>query len=92
MQKVQDRSKLALKRYQPLHYHGAVKFVKAEESLRFPDNPEKVWSKLVDQFEVSTVPGYHHEMLTKSAEPLASLLSRYLQEVGGPESIRGTSR
>jgi thioesterase domain-containing protein len=92
MQKVQGLGKLALKRNQPLHYDGAVKFVKVEKSLRFPDNPEKVWSKLIDRLEVTTVPGYHNEMLTKYPEQLASLLSRYLREVGDSESKRGTSR
>jgi acetoacetyl-CoA synthetase len=77
---MRDAAYLALKRYHPRFYPGKIKFVKAEISTYFPDNPVAVWSHLAEEFEVETIPGDHLGMLTTQFEKLSSVLSAYLQE------------
>jgi thioesterase domain-containing protein len=81
MRCVQEAAVRALRDYQPRFYHGRIRFVRAATPLHFPDNPEKVWAKFTDQFEVETVPGNHHELLTTHYESLARVISRYLREL-----------
>ena len=80
MQRVRDRAYLALTRYRPQFYRGKIRFVKAEISSDFPDDPGAVWGKLVSEFEVDTVPGDHLGIITTHFESLASVLSRYVRE------------
>lgn len=71
---------LALTRYRPRFYRGKIKFVRAEISLRFPNNPTAIWGNLADDIEVETVPGDHHGIITTHFSTLASVLSSYLRE------------
>ena len=80
MQHVRDCAYQALKRYRPHYYSGKIKFVRAEISSDFPDDPVAVWANLAAEFEVETVPGDHLGILTTHFESLGSVLSRYLQE------------
>jgi acetoacetyl-CoA synthetase len=70
----------ALKRYRPRFYKGRIRFVRAGTSTEFPEDAVAVWANLVDEFEVETVPGDHHEIIIKHFESLADVLSRYLSE------------
>lgn len=79
LQRVRDSAYRALTRYRPRSYHGEIKFVGAAISSVFPDDPVAVWAKLVDKFEVETVPGDHLGMITTCYESLAAMLSRYLK-------------
>jgi acetoacetyl-CoA synthetase len=90
MQRVKQAAAKALQDYQPRHYSGRIRFVKATTPLTFPDDPEKVWAKYTDQFELETVSGDHHEMLTTYYEQLAAVISRYLRELSACESNTGT--
>jgi thioesterase domain-containing protein len=81
MQRVQECSVKALRNYRPRDYHGSIRFVRAGTPLHFPDDPAKVWTKFTPQFEVETVPGNHHELLTTNCESLADVISRYLHEL-----------
>ena len=81
MRRVQEAAVRALRDYKPRFYHGRIRFVRAATPLHFPDDPEKVWAKFTDQFEVETVPGNHHELLTTQYESLAIVISRYLREL-----------
>jgi thioesterase domain-containing protein len=81
MRWVQEAAVRALRDYKPRYYHGRIRFVRAATPLHFPDDPEKVWAKFTDQFEVETVPGNHHELLTTQYESLARVISRYLLEL-----------
>jgi thioesterase domain-containing protein/acyl carrier protein len=81
MRSVQEAAVRALREYKPRFYHGRIRFVRAANPLHFPDDPERVWAKFTDQFEVETVPGNHHELLTTQYESLAIVISRYLREV-----------
>jgi acetoacetyl-CoA synthetase len=78
MQRVQECGVKALRSYRPRHYPGRIRFVRAATPLHFPDDPAKVWTKFTDQFEVETVPGDHHELLTAHCASLAGVISRYL--------------
>jgi len=80
MQRVRDSAYLALSRYQPRFYGGAIKFVRAQVSTDFPDDPAAVWANLANQFEVETVPGDHLEIITTHFAQLACVLSRFVTE------------
>jgi thioesterase domain-containing protein/acyl carrier protein len=77
-ERVRDAAYSALRRYQPRYYPGNVKFIRAAEVTEFPANPKAIWSQLVGELEVETVPGDHLGMLTKEYEKLALALNRYL--------------
>jgi thioesterase domain-containing protein len=79
-ERMRDSAYLALTRYRPRFYRGKIKFVRAEITLRFPDDPTAVWGKLADQLDVETVPGDHHGIITTHYESLAPVLSRYIRE------------
>ena len=83
IQRVRESAYAALTRYQPRFYDGRIKFVRAEITTDFPDDPCAVWSKLARGVEVETVPGDHLEIITTHFEHLASILSRYLREAQG---------
>ena len=83
IQRVRESAYAALTRYQPRFYNGRIKFVKAEITTDFPDDPIAVWSKLARGVEVETVSGDHLEIITTHFEHLASILSRYLREAQG---------
>jgi thioesterase domain-containing protein len=71
---------LALKRYRPQFYRDEIKFVRADISTEFPDNPTAVWSHLAEKVSVETIAGDHWSMLAKQYERLGSTLTRYVRE------------
>jgi acetoacetyl-CoA synthetase len=83
MQTVSARSREAFARYRPHFYNGNVKFVKAATSWEFGGDPVRIWSGVVKELEVETVPGDHHEIMAAYAPKLAEILSRYLKGVAG---------
>ncbi len=80
MRRAYDSANLAWTRYRPKFYQGKIHFVRAAVPTIYPDNPVAVWGKLASELEVETVPGDHHDILTKHFEILGSVLSRYLAE------------
>ena len=80
MERMRSSAHVALRSYRPQFYRGKVKFVKAEVSTDFPDNPIVVWSHLAETFEMETIPGDHWSMLTAQFEQLGSTLTRYVNE------------
>jgi thioesterase domain-containing protein len=68
---------VALIDYQTRFYNGEIKFVRAADS-EFPD-PKAVWPSLAPGMKIEIVPGDHHSVLSKDCEPLAGLLSSYLE-------------
>jgi hypothetical protein len=85
MQRVRDAAYLALTRYQPKFYRGKIRFVRAEVTTEFPDDPVAVWGKLAEEFEVETVPGDHLGIMTTHFDSLASVISRFVKEALGSE-------
>ena len=79
-ERVRGAAYLALKRYRPQFYPGKIKFVRAEISTLFPDDPVAVWSHVAGQFEIETIPGDHWSMLTTQFDKLGSTLTDYLCE------------
>ncbi len=75
---VRDFAYLALRRYKPVFYPGKVKFIRADQVSEFPADPVRVWSHLVGQLEVETVPGDHLGLLTAHYQDLAAVLDRCL--------------
>jgi len=85
MQHVRDCAYLALKRYRHRFYSGKIRFVKAEISTDFPEDPAAIWAKFAGKFEVETVPGDHLGIMTTHFHKLASVLSRYINEASSQE-------
>jgi thioesterase domain-containing protein len=79
-ERMRDSAYVALRQYRPRFYPGWIRFVKAEISTYFPDNPTAVWAHLAQQFDVETVPGDHLSMLTAQCKTVGAVLSRYLDE------------
>jgi len=77
-ERVRDAAYRALRKYKPKVYPGAVKFIRAAEVTEFPADPAAVWSHLLGNLQVDTVPGDHLGMLTTHYQELASVLNRYL--------------
>ena len=88
MQRVRKSAQLALKRYRPRFYPGKMKFVGAEISSDFPDDPAAVWANLAAEFELDTVPGDHLGIIMTHSESLGAVLSRYLRELSTPDLLR----
>lgn len=86
--RVKEAQYRALRQYRPPFYDGKVKFVRAAISEYFASDPVPVWSHLVKELEVETIPGRHLEMLTTQSENVASVLTRYLDEVDPPMASR----
>ena len=80
MQRVRDGAYLALTRYRPSFYGGKIRFVRAEISTEFPDDPVAVWGNLAEEFEVQTVPGDHLGIMTTHFASLASVISRFVRQ------------
>jgi acetoacetyl-CoA synthetase len=80
MQRARDTAYLALSRYQPRHYSGKIKFVRAEILTDFPADPVAAWKNLVAEFECTTVPGDHLGIVGTHFESLGSAISKYLRE------------
>lgn len=78
-ERVRDAAYRALQLYRPVFYAGPMKFIRAEQVTEFPADPRAIWSRLVGQLEVETVPGDHLGMLTTHYEKLAGVLNRYLE-------------
>src|SRR5262249_13722397 len=80
-QRVREAAFRALRRYEPRSYAGEVRFIRATEVTQFPANPKAVWSRLVSEIQIDTVPGDHLGMLTNEYETLASVLNAYLESI-----------
>lgn len=78
--RVKHQSYVALARYRPRPYPGAIKFVKNEKDTYFPGDPIPVWAKLASALQVETVAGSHLNMVSTHFENLAVVLTRYLRE------------
>ncbi len=84
-QRVKEAQHRALRNYRPAFYDGKVKFVRAAIPTYFPADPVPVWSRVVREIEVKSVPGTHFEMLTSQVEALALVVGRYVKESMGSE-------
>lgn len=78
--RIKAHSYLALARYRPRLYPGAIKFVKNESDTYFPGDPVPIWANLAGRLHVDTVRGSHLNMVTTQFEDLAAMLTRYLRE------------
>lgn len=88
MQRVRERSYLALTRYRPRFYPGRIRFVRAAIPTAFPSDPAAVWAHLAGKFEVETVPGDHLEIMTTHYEKLAATISRYVEQAANESAGR----
>jgi acetoacetyl-CoA synthetase len=80
MHRMRDRAYLGLRNYRPHFYPGSIKFVRAETVTEFPDDPAAVWTRLTKEFEVTTAPGDHLEIINRHFDSVGAALSRYLRE------------
>ncbi len=76
VKRVYDISLGALERYEPSSYDGPVVFFRAaRRSFYLPNNPRRMWGKLIPRFEIVTVPGDHMEMVDQKAASLGGALA-----------------
>ncbi len=68
---------LAWTRYRPSFYEGKINFIRAASS-HYPD-PAAIWERFAAEFEVETVPGDHHTVLSIHCPDLALVLTRHLR-------------
>jgi len=92
MRRVQECAQRALDAYRPAFYEGDVRFVRAGDSLHFPHDPSRVWTKLAEGFTVETVPGDHNEVLSTYADRLAATVSGYLADVSPPDKVKALAQ
>jgi len=78
---VHEANYRAYTNYRPRFYPGRVKFVATTVKAFFPDDPGAVWGDLVHELKVEVVPGDHLSIVTTEFRPLASVLSRYMEEL-----------
>lgn len=73
----------AMRHYRPQFYPGKVKFIRPERNSYLPTDPTLVWTSLVAELDVETVPGDHLGMIGTHFETLASVLTRCVREAFG---------
>jgi thioesterase domain-containing protein len=78
---VHEANYRAYTNYRPSFYPGKVKFIATSVKAFFPDDPVAVWGDLVHELEVEVVPGDHLSIVTTEFQPLASVLTRYVEQV-----------
>jgi len=71
----------AYRNYKPSFYRGKINLVTAERQSFFPGDPATVWGHLATELEVERIPGDHLNIVTTEFEGLASVLTRYIQQV-----------
>ena len=83
--RVRESAFVALRRYKPNVYPGAVKFIRAAEVTDFPGDPRAIWSDYIANIEVETLPGDHLGMLTTHYDELGTVLSRFVRQAARTE-------
>jgi acetoacetyl-CoA synthetase len=71
----------AYSNYRPKFYPGKLKFVAASINPFFPDDPVAVWGGLAKELDLEVIPGDHLNIMTSHCAALASVLSRYVEEI-----------
>ena len=79
LRRVKQKAYLAYANYQPRFYRGKIHFVTAEIKSFFPGDPATIWADLAAELEIEIIPGNHLNIVTTQFEPLALVLTRYIQ-------------
>jgi thioesterase domain-containing protein len=78
---VHEANYRAYTNYRPRSYPGKMRFVATSIETSFPDDPVAVWRGLVHELEVEVVRGDHLSIVTTEFKFLASVLTRYVEQV-----------
>jgi amino acid adenylation domain-containing protein len=71
----------AIKNYRPRYYPSKVNYLTCEiKNHLVPDNPDCIWSNLVQELAVQSVPGDHAQMISTYAGDVARWLSSLIQD------------
>jgi len=81
LRRVKQKAYLAYASYRPRFYRGKINFVTTQTKSFFPDNPAAVWGDLAAALEVEVIPGNHLDIITTEFKALASVLTRYVQQI-----------
>lgn len=74
--RVREAGSTALTHYVPRFYPGKMIFLKASHpDPEFPDDPERVWRRLVRELDIRIVPGRHRTMVSDHAPALSKYLT-----------------
>ena len=79
LRRVKQKAYLAYANFQPRFYRGKIHFVTAEIKSFFPGDPATIWADLAAELEIEIIPGNHLNIVTTQFEPLALVLTRYIQ-------------
>src|SRR6266581_3117407 len=79
LRRVKQKAYLAYANYQPRFYRGKIHSVTAEIKSFFPGDPATIWADLAAELEIEIIPGNHLNIVTTQFEPLALVLTRYIQ-------------
>jgi thioesterase domain-containing protein len=93
LRRVNEKAYQAYACYRPKFYPGRMKFVATATKTFFPGDPAAIWAPLADELEVEVIPGNHLNIVTTEFKVLASVLTRYIQQIASARSVvnRGTS-
>jgi acetoacetyl-CoA synthetase len=73
----------ALSRYKPEYYPGNVVFLKAQfPDPEFPDDPKRIWHRLMGALEIHAMPGSHRTVITEHAASTAAQISACMRNAG----------
>ena len=75
IKKVRENALIALRSYHPKPYPGKVLFFRAGIETGLPGLA--AWRGLIEDLQVRTLPGSHHDMLRAERSDLASAISRF---------------
>jgi hypothetical protein len=87
LRRVKQKAYVAYANYQPRFYRGKIHFVTAEIKSFFPGDPASVWADLAAELEIEIIPGNHLNIVTTQFEPLALVLTRYVQHATCPNTL-----
>jgi hypothetical protein len=81
LRRVNEKAYEAYASYRPRFYPGKIKFVATDTKTFFPGDPVAIWAHLAAEFEVEAIAGNHLNIVSTEFEGLASVLTRYVQQV-----------
>ena len=92
LKRVKGRAYEAYRKYEPKFYPGKINFVTAAEKSFFPENPSAVWGHLAAELEIDVIPGDHLSIMNNEFEPLAAVLTRYVQQLDSVQQSSASAR
>lgn len=81
LRRVEQKAYRAYESYRPRFYRGKIHFVTTQTKSFFPEDPAAIWGHLAAELEIEVIPGNHLSIVTTEFEDLATVLTRYVEQV-----------